>query len=319
LTFQWYLNFLTVEMAPPAGDLPRRLVCRCAESATAKAPEVRYGLSTMVDELTVGSAAQHLQSSQTGGTVRSLQQYIIEGCSMKKLAIAVTAVAVLTGSALAADMPAKARSMAPVPVGYNWTGCYVGAGGGYGMWNQENTVYAGGVVISPEATAGGRGWFGTVQGGCDYQFAPNWVVGAFGDFDFGSIKGTPTALGVFGEEKLSSSWAAGGRVGYVIMPQLLAYFSGGYTQAHFDQINFNVPGLTEASHTYDGFFLGSGYEYGLGWLPGLFWKTEYRFADYGTDRNDLLLLGVPTGVTIDQHKYVQTIRSELVYRFNWMH
>jgi hypothetical protein len=45
----------------------------CAKSATAKTPEVRYGLSTMVDEFTVGSVAQHLQSLKTGGTVRSLQ------------------------------------------------------------------------------------------------------------------------------------------------------------------------------------------------------------------------------------------------------
>jgi len=36
------------------------IVVGCAESATAKAPEVRYGLSTMVDEFTVGSVAQHL-------------------------------------------------------------------------------------------------------------------------------------------------------------------------------------------------------------------------------------------------------------------
>jgi hypothetical protein len=52
------------------------IVVGCAESATAKTSEVRYGLSTMVDEFTGGSVAQHLQSLQTGGTVRSLQQYI---------------------------------------------------------------------------------------------------------------------------------------------------------------------------------------------------------------------------------------------------
>jgi outer membrane immunogenic protein len=236
---------------------------------------------------------------------------------MKNLAIAVTAVAAFTGSAIAADMPVKAPS-APMVRAVSWTGCYVGAGGGYGMWNQENTVYTGTTQISPASTAGGRGYFGTVQGGCDYQFAPSWVIGAFADYDFGSLKGTPNVSGFYGEEKLSSSWAAGGRIGYVVMPQLLAYFSGGYTQAHFDQLNVaNLAGWSVAAHTYDGWFLGSGYEYGLGWLPGLFWKTEYRFADYGTDRNNILNGGVPTGFTADQHKYVQTIRSELVYRFNF--
>lgn len=237
---------------------------------------------------------------------------------MKKLAFAVIAVTALTGSALAADMPVKARAVVPAVAAYNWTGCYVGAGGGYGMWNQENTVYNGATLIAPQTTAGGRGWFGTVQGGCDYQFAPNWVVGGFADWDFGSLKGTPTVLGFYGEEKLSWSWTAGGRIGYVVMPQLLAYFSAGFAQAHFDTLTVvNAPGWSVGAHTYDGWFLGSGYEYGLGWLPGLFWKTEYRFADYGTDRNNILVGGVASGFAADQHKYVQTIRSELVYRFNW--
>ena len=41
-------------------------------------------------------------------------------------------------------------------------------------------------------STGGKGWFGTVQGGCDYQFKTgSWaiVVGAFGDYDFADIKG----------------------------------------------------------------------------------------------------------------------------------
>ena len=45
---------------------------------------------------------------------------------------------------------------------------------------------------SDTVTNGGRGWFGTVQGGCDYQFAGpygNWVIGAFGDYDFSNIHG----------------------------------------------------------------------------------------------------------------------------------
>ena len=39
------------------------------------------------------------------------------------------------------------------------------------MRNEDNTVVTdpGGVSLVEETTAGGRGWFGTVQGGCDYQ------------------------------------------------------------------------------------------------------------------------------------------------------
>ena len=52
---------------------------------------------------------------------------------------------------------------------------------------------------------------------------------------------------------------------------------------------------------------------------GLSWKTEYRFADYGTDRLALFFPanGAPTGDTVDSHKYTHTVRSEIVWRFNF--
>jgi outer membrane immunogenic protein len=233
---------------------------------------------------------------------------------MKKFAIAVTAVAAFTGSAIAADMPVKARYIAPVATAYNWTGCYVGAGGGYGMYNQDMSADTLGILSgagSGTTTLGGRGWFGTGQVGCDYQVMPSIVIGAFGDYDFGSITGNMGQT----DEKLSSSWAAGGRIGWVALPNLLAYVSGGYTEARFDQINIDTATYIPAT-TYKGWFLGSGYEYGLGFMPGLFWKTEYRFADYRAETvSGCDPLGC--GPAFDSHKYVQTIRTELVYRFNW--
>src|SRR3982074_81190 len=115
---------------------------------------------------------------------------------MKKLVLALTAAAAFTGSAIAADLPARTYSKAPAPVAYapSWTGCYIGGGGGYGLWNQENTWFDNGpprTQFSQTTTEGGRGHFGTVGGGCDYQFGfagLNLVVGAFGDFDFSSLK-----------------------------------------------------------------------------------------------------------------------------------
>jgi outer membrane immunogenic protein len=257
---------------------------------------------------------------------------------MKKTFLSIALTAGFAGSAFAADLPVKAaRPMAPAPVAYSWTGCYVGAGGGYGMFTQRHrTIDPFGVpVTAGETDTGGKGWFGTVAVGCDYQFADRWVIGAFADYDFSSIKGNfqPTGiisaggLGVYGEEKLSSTWAAGGRLGYVVFPGLLAYVSGGYTQARFDGVAFsslatNAPLLSGmAPQTYKGWFLGTGYEYGIDFLPGLFWKTEYRYSSYSAERPAI------TGVTVaaapglplfeDSRKDVQTIRSELVYRFNF--
>src|SRR5262245_66423167 len=98
---------------------------------------------------------------------------------MKKLALAAISFAI-AGSASAADMrlPVKAPAPAPVAV-FSWTGCYVGAGGGYALTNTDSTTYSNaGVQQSNEDTLGTRGWFGTVQVGCDYQVSPSIVIGA---------------------------------------------------------------------------------------------------------------------------------------------
>jgi outer membrane immunogenic protein len=260
------------------------------------------------------------------------------GFPMNKLLIATAAVALATvGTAGAADLPMKAPPMVAPPV-YSWTGCYIGVGGGYGMWNQDEFLETnpGLFALQTPTTLGGRGWFGTGQIGCDYQFNGPWVIGAFADGDVGSIKGVqgnnfivpgfgPT--GFTSTEKESSSWAVGGRIGYTPFPKLLTFVSGGWTQAHFDAITFNaailgipVPAanLTVPSHNYNGWFLGGGYEYGFDWAPGLFWKTEYRFAQYKAD--DLVLNfanGAPTGLGFNAEKFIQTVRTELVWRFNW--
>ena len=99
---------------------------------------------------------------------------------MKKLALQLAAISLFfAGSATAADMrpPARALPPAPPPVAiYSWTGCYLGAGGGYGMFNQESQYIASGVAFGLSNDNGGRGWFGTVQVGCDYQVGSTFVI-----------------------------------------------------------------------------------------------------------------------------------------------
>ena len=251
---------------------------------------------------------------------------------MKKILLTAAALATFVAApAMAADLRApayKAPPLPPVPV-YSWTGCYVGAGGGYGMWNQDITTNW--ERTSQETTAGGRGWFGTVQVGCDYQFSSNWVIGAFGDWDFGDIRGNAGLpdTNLFGHERQKWSWAAGARLGYVVIPNLLAYVSGGFTEAHFNafallrESDGASSGLVIPAHTYNGWFLGTGYEYGLSLLPGLFWKTEYRYSQFsGADLAFVCDAGpqekcIVGPQSIHARKFEQTIRSELVWRFNW--
>ena len=135
---------------------------------------------------------------------------------MKKLVLALTAVAAMTTSASAADLAARPYAPAVAPV-YSWTGFYI-------LWNADSNVQSTGVVgplgaLGPAGTAisrdqrlGGSGWFGTVGIGYDWQFS-KWVAGLFADGQFGDIRGSLSdpVLGIEGREKLRTSYAAGAR------------------------------------------------------------------------------------------------------------
>ena len=115
------------------------------------------------------------------------------------------------GSVSAADlpMPEPGYKAPPPPPVYNWTGCYIGGGAGYGWWNQDSQVVvtATGAPVFAQVINGGKGWFGQGQGGCDYQFnmpLGTWnipvVIGAFGDWEGGSIQGTQSTVTGVGSE-----------------------------------------------------------------------------------------------------------------------
>jgi outer membrane immunogenic protein len=73
----------------------------------------------------------------------------------------------------------------------------------------------------------------------------------------------------------------------------------------------------QLSRTYKGRFVGKSYEYALGFLPGLYWKIEYRFGEFDRASNPLYLVAanLPTGFSYDSQTRTHTVRSELV--FNW--
>src|SRR5262245_12391300 len=113
---------------------------------------------------------------------------------MRQLFLASIAVAALAagGSAGAAGLPPappavmNAAPLLPPPV-YSWSGCYVAAGGGYGLFNRDRDVVstfpnviagggigiangeAAGTVLYGNETFGGRGYLATAQLGCDLQ------------------------------------------------------------------------------------------------------------------------------------------------------
>jgi outer membrane immunogenic protein len=252
---------------------------------------------------------------------------------MNRLVVSAIALGLLAGPAMAADMRVKAPVMPPPMPVFSWTGCYLNAGVGYGLWDQEHSEFtlAGATVV--ETNAGGRGWLGRFGGGCDLQLSgtfSNFVIGVFGDYDTMDLTGSTALLLTqdVADEKESSAWAVGGRIGWAVAPQVLTYVSGGWAQTHFDQMNETtrfgfVNGFGFPSHTYNGWFLGGGVEYNFTWLPiqGLFWRTEYRYNSYNQDTltEFNIATGLPSGIFMQSKKEVQTVTSSLVWRFNWFH
>jgi outer membrane immunogenic protein len=228
-----------------------------------------------------------------------------------------------------------APAYAPIPtVPTNWTGPYINAGYGYGLWAAgENSVSpaTGLCTICVTQTQGGKGWLGLIGAGYDWQFAPMWVVGVFGDFDWSSLKGTlqdhasggqPDAIQ--GDIKQTSAWAVGPRFGWLAVPQTLTYVNGGFTSAQFSgatmfNVTFGTPtGTSTQSVTTNGWFVGGGVETAfdlLGMLPrGFFLRTEYRYANYAN--KTLADTGAITEASINFKPVVQTVTSSVIFKLN---
>jgi outer membrane immunogenic protein len=228
----------------------------------------------------------------------------------------------------AASTPLYTKAAA-APV--NWTGFYLSGGGGYGLWSADNQPASATNNSYMSERMGGRGYFGTVGGGYDWQISPKWVAGLFADAQFGDIKGTIYGVpdvATFGETSNRLNYAAGARVGYLIAPNVLSYVNGGYSHADFSATDIRVArddsltGYTVPKQSFDGWFVGGGVENSLDIFgivtPGWFMKTEYRVAEYGRKASSLLLNGAPNGDYSTTFKpYVQTVSTSLVYRFNW--
>jgi outer membrane immunogenic protein len=252
---------------------------------------------------------------------------------MKKILLALTAVAAFTGTAFAADLPARTYTKAPPPVmAPSWTGFYIFGGGGGGIWDADTStkVTATGTPLTINQRQGGDGFFGTVGAGYDWQFNGSWVAGIFADGQFGSLKGTiqDPIFGLTANEKMQDAWAAGVRLGYLVAPNVYSYVNGGYSGSHWSGTTLtSLGGAPVGEHTNsfnrNGWFIGGGVENNLNIFgisaPGWFMKTEYRSAFYDRKNINELFDGTNAlvGHDIAFKPYVQTISTSLVYRFNW--
>ena len=237
-----------------------------------------------------------------------------------------------TYASLAADLPryTKAPPVYPAPPP-SWSGCYLGGNIGWGWDNTHDTGTAfAGVPFSPPIDYGsshGNSIIGGGQIGCDYQFAPTWVVGIQGKADFGSMNSFNSVLafpGITAAYQLKNTEDLTARFGYVVTPAVLVYVKGGVAWANANVSALALPVTAESVNvTRTGYTVGGGVE----WKFAPNWSVfgEYNAFDFGTKTSNIYSTGLipafgAAGALSDTVSLRLRSQQAIVgvnYRFDW--
>lgn len=264
----------------------------------------------------------------------------------RSLTIALVALSIGSAAATAADMPTKAPAVAPLAPPL-WTGFYVGGHVG-GAWTRADGSWD--PLPQPPAAFGvnpisgdfdDTAFVGGIHAGYNWQFAPAWVAGIEADWswtdagksftqtwtDFGT---TTVEAGTFTTMSMDLRWLATlrGRIGYLVVPQALIYFTGGVAWGDVDysaQANNGVGGVgaynaqTSFSDTSVGYVLGGGVE----WMFASHWmlRGEYLFYHLNSGKSATVFDNTgnfpttfPSGFNWNDLE-VNVIRAALSYKF----
>lgn len=146
---------------------------------------------------------------------------------MKTIFTAMTALALFSGAAVAADAYPKGSTKDAqaafdgVPT-YNWSGVYVSGGVGYGVGTLNDEDSQGGISAS--------GFQGSGRLGVDLARG-HFLFGVFGEYGL-SGQALEVASGTFTVVEKESEWNIGGRLGLIDGPTLF-YVLGTYGQKHY--------------------------------------------------------------------------------------
>jgi outer membrane immunogenic protein len=228
---------------------------------------------------------------------------------MKKILLRATLALVFAPPAIAADLPPRPYIKAPAVTApeavYNWTGFYVGGHVG-GLWAGDNNI------------EGNSGRFlGGVQGGADYQFAPNWVAGVEAQYSWLATNDTTGVLfpgNTFVTQDTRGLGSVTGRLGYTWGPALL-YAKGGYAWRD-SELGVTVAGapaaFTTSGNRNSGYTVGGGLEYLF--APNWSAKAEYQY--YKFDNTNFTGGSAPvvgSSFRNDEH----AVKAGINYRFGW--
>jgi outer membrane immunogenic protein len=270
---------------------------------------------------------------------------------MKKLlgSIAILALA-MPVAAQAADLPVAAPSYkAPVvvPAYFSWSGCYVGASGGYG-WGTSSTT----TTIDPNAAFGSgapnaqaaynanmspglkpHGGVAGGQAGCNYQ-AGAFVFGGETDLSWFNLKDSiVTTVIPTGHSPLTTTtslstswlWTARARAG-VAFDRAFFYATGGAAGTNLSYSQFNLfspcggPGgscieTVSTSATRIGWTAGAGIEYAF--TNNLTAKLEYLYANFGSVSVTGQENATFANFSHTANLKVNIVRAGLNWKFDW--
>jgi outer membrane immunogenic protein len=233
----------------------------------------------------------------------------------KSLLLGAAYLALAAAPAFAADLPARGPVKAPamLPPVFSWTGCYIG-------------VHVGGAFVA-DSDSDTAGVIGGAQLGCNYQFAPNFVLGIEGDFSGSSLKddvgfaiGLPGGGAAAATGSFKTDWLASitGRLGYSV-DQLLFYGKGGVAFAHnkldVNGVALGVPFNFNGDDTFTGWTVGAGVEWAF--APNWSAKIEYDYYDFRDQ--DFTFTGTVGGATntftVNGDEKFHVVKAGVNYRF----
>lgn len=192
-------------------------------------------------------------------------------------------------SASAADLPRKAPAYV-APIGYNWTGFYVGINGGYG-WSGDDA----------------DGFVGGGQIGYNWQAAGSpFVFGLEADIQGADMDSSATAGGVTATARINAFGTVRGRIGYA-WDRAMLYATGGWAYTRTSLSLTGPGGSISDSDWSSGYTIGGGLEWAL-WDR---WSVKGEYL-YVNTQDVSLTLG---GVTVNGDYDFSVIRAGLNYRF----
>lgn len=198
------------------------------------------------------------------------------------------------------------------PASAGWTGCYIGAHGGLtaSNLNTDLTVVGAGSLLNIDGLSASGNEYG-LQVGCDYQMN-QFVLGAFADYSWYNADfsiSSPLAGLSLATTGLDTSWAIGGRAGWLVNKSTLIYGLVAWSQMDMQPINVLSGTFVLPLGSTDGISVGGGIETEL--MPNVRLKLEYRYTQYDKITAPI----VPGFLNLDVEPEVHAVRLGISYAF----